>query len=71
MITLGLNHFDETGSRGDEKTAGFMLRLTRIISYLTINQKRDQTGMDVADVLSHSRASLSMPTGALTEGIRM
>ena len=53
MIMLGLIHCDETGSRVDGKTCWVHVASDQDYTYLTINQKRGQTGMDAADVLSH------------------
>ena len=55
MIMLGLIHCDETGSRVDGKTCWFHVASDQDYTYLTINQKRGQIGMDAADVLPHAR----------------
>lgn len=54
MITLGLIHCDETGSRVDGKTYWVHVASDQDYTYLTINQKRGQAGMDAADVLPHT-----------------
>ena len=51
MITLGLIHCDETGSRVDGKTCWVHVASDPNYTYLTVNRKRGQTGMDAADVL--------------------
>lgn len=55
MIMLGLIHCDETGSRVDGKTCWVHVASDQDYTYLTINQKRGQIGMDAADVLPHAR----------------
>ena len=55
MIMLGLIHCDETGSRIDGKTCWVHVASDQDYTYLTINQKRGQIGMDAADVLPHAR----------------
>ena len=55
MTTLGLIHCDETGSRVDGKTCRVHVASDQDYTYLTINQKRGQIGMDAADVLPHAR----------------
>ena len=55
MVILGLIHCDETGSRVDGKTCWVHVASDRDYTYLTINQKRGQIGMDAADVLPHAR----------------
>ena len=55
MIMLGLIHCDETGSRVDGKTCWVHVACDQDYTYLTINQKRGQIGMDAADVLPHAR----------------
>ena len=55
MIMLGLIHCDETGSRVDGKTCWVHVASDQDYTYLTINQKRGQIGMDAADVLPHVR----------------
>ena len=55
MIMLGLVHCDETGSRVDGKTCWVHVASDQDYTYLTINQKRGQIGMDAADVLPHVR----------------
>lgn len=55
MIMLGLIHCDETGSRVDGKTCWVHVASDQDYTYLTINQKRGQIGMDAADVLTHAR----------------
>ena len=55
MIMLGLIHCDETGSRVDGKTCWVHVAADQDYTYLTINQKRGQIGMDAADVLPHAR----------------
>lgn len=54
MITLGLIHCDETGTRADGKTCWVHVASDQDYTYLTINQKRGQIGMDEADVLPHA-----------------
>ena len=54
MITLGLIHCDETGSRVDGKTCWVHVASDQNYTYLTINQKRGQAGMDAANVLPHA-----------------
>ena len=54
-IMLGLIHCDETGSRIDGKTCWVHVASNQDYTYLTINQKRGQIGMDAADVLPHAR----------------
>lgn len=53
MITLGLVHCDETGTRVDGKTCWVHVASDQDYTYLAINQKRGQAGMDAADVLPH------------------
>ena len=55
MIMLGLIHCDETGNRVDGKTCWVHVASDQDYTYLTINQKRGQIGMDAADVLPHAR----------------
>lgn len=55
MISLGLLHCDETGGRVDGKTCWVHVASDQDYTYLTINQKRGQIGMDAADVLPHAR----------------
>ena len=55
MITLGLIHCDETGSRVDGKTCWVHVASDQDYTYLTINQKRGQIGMDAANVLPHTQ----------------
>lgn len=55
MTMLGLIHCDETGSRVDGKTCWVHVASDQDYTYLTINQKRGQIGMDAADVLPHAR----------------
>ena len=55
MISLGLLHCDETGSRVDGKTCWVHVASDQDYTYLTIHQKRGQIGMDAADVLPHAR----------------
>ena len=55
MIMLGLIHCDETGGRVDGKTCWVHVASDQDYTYLTINQKRGQIGMDAADVLPHAR----------------
>ena len=55
MIMLGLIHCDETGSRVGGKTCWVHVASNQDYTYLTINQKRGQIGMDAADVLPHAR----------------
>ena len=55
MTMLGLIHCDETGSRVDGKTCWVHVASDQDYTYLTINQKRGQIGMDAADVLPHVR----------------
>lgn len=54
MISLGLLHCDETGSRVDGKTCWVHVASDQDYTYLTINQKRGQIGMDAANVLPHA-----------------
>ena len=54
MISLGLLHCDETGGRIDGKTWWVHVASDQDYTYLTINQKRGQIGMDAADVLPHA-----------------
>ena len=54
MITLGLIHCDETGSRVDGKTCWVHVASDQDYTYLTINQRRGQIGMDAANVLPHA-----------------
>lgn len=54
MITLGLIHCDETGSRVDGKTCWVHVASDQNYTYLAINQKRGQAGMDAANVLPHA-----------------
>lgn len=54
MVSLGLLHCDETGSRVDGKTCWVHVASNQDYTYLTINQKRGQIGMDAADVLPHA-----------------
>ena len=55
MTMLGLIHCDETGSRVDGKTCWVHVASDQNYTYLTINQKRGQIGMDAANVLPHAR----------------
>ena len=55
MIMLGLVHCDETGGRVDGKICWVHVASDQDYTYLTINQKRGQIGMDAADVLPHAR----------------
>lgn len=50
MIALGLIHCDETGSRVDGKTCWVHVASDQDYTYLTINQKRGQIGMDASGV---------------------
>ena len=54
MITLGLIHCDETGSCVDGKTCWLHVASDQNYTYLTINQKSGQAGMDAANVLPHA-----------------
>lgn len=54
MTALGLLHCDETGTRVDGKTCWVHVASDQDYTYLTINQKRGQIGMDAADVLPHA-----------------
>lgn len=54
MVSLGLLHCDETGSRIDGKTCWVHVASDQNYTYLAINQKRGQTGMDAAGVLPHA-----------------
>lgn len=54
MVSLGLLHCDETGSRIDGKTCWVHVASDQNYTYLTINQKRGQIGMDAAGVLPHA-----------------
>ena len=52
MILLGLIiHCDETSTRVDGKTRWIHVASNQNYTYLTINQKRGQIGMDAANVL--------------------
>lgn len=51
MVSLGLIHCDETGCRVDGKTCWVHVASDPNYTYLTVNRKRGQTGMDAADVL--------------------
>ena len=53
MIMLGLIHCDETGTRVDGKTLWVHVASNQNYTYLAINQKRGQIGMDAANVLPH------------------
>lgn len=53
MITLGVIHCDETGSRIDGKTCWVHVASDQDYIYLTINRKRGQIGMDAANILPH------------------
>ena len=55
MVSLGLIHCDETGCRVDGKTCWVHVASDPNYTYLTVNRKRGQTGMDAADVLPHAR----------------
>lgn len=55
MITLELIHCDETGSRVDGKTCRVHVASDQDYTYLNINRKRDQIGMDAANVLPHTQ----------------
>ena len=55
MITLGLIHCDKTGSRVDGKTCWVHVASDQDYTYLTINRKRGQIGMDAANVLPHTQ----------------
>lgn len=55
MIMLGLIHCDETGTRVDEKTLWVHVASNQNYTYLVINQKCGQIGMDAANVLPHFR----------------
>ena len=55
MISLGLFHCDETSSRVDGKTCWVHVASNQDYTYLIINQKRGQIGMDAANVLPHAR----------------
>lgn len=55
MISLALFHCDETGSRVDGKTCWVHVASDQDYTYLTINQKRGQIGMDAANVMPHAR----------------
>lgn len=50
---------DETGTRTDGKTCWVHVASDQDYTYLTINQKRGQTGMDAADVLPHARGIIA------------
>ena len=54
MISLGLLHCDENGSRIDGKTWWVHDASDQNYTYLTIHQKRGQIGRDAADVLPHA-----------------
>ncbi len=53
MIMHELIHCDETGTRVDGKTLWVHVASNQNYTYLTINQKRGQMGMDAANVLPH------------------
>ena len=53
MIMLGLIHCDETGTHVDGKTLWVHVASNQNYTYLAINQKRGQIGMDAAKVLPH------------------
>lgn len=58
MTSLGLLHCDETGTRVDGKTCWVHVASDQDYTYLTINQKRGQIGMDAADILPHARGTI-------------
>ena len=53
MIMHGLIHCDETGTCVDGKTLWVHVASNQNYTYLAINQKRGQIGMDAAKVLPH------------------
>ncbi len=55
MIELGVFHCDETGTRVDGKTWWVHNASDHLFTYLTINQKRGQAGMEEAGVLPYAR----------------
>lgn len=55
MVTLRLIHCDETGSRVAGKTCWVHVASDQDYTYLTINQRRGQIGMDAAGGLLHAR----------------
>lgn len=55
IITLGLIHCDETGSRVDGKTCWVHVASDQDYTYLTQNRKRTQIGIDATNVLPHTR----------------
>ena len=71
MIMLGLIHWDETGTRVDGKTLRIHVASNRNYTYLDINKKRGQIGIDAENVLLCLQASLFMISGSLTRSIRM
>lgn len=71
MITLGLVHCDETGTCVDGKTCWVHLASDQDYTYLAINQKRGQAGMDAADGCHMYTTSSCMTAGAPTGSIRM
>lgn len=58
MTSLGLLHCDETGTRVDGKTCWVHVASDQDYTYLTINQKRGQIGVDAAYVLPHARGTI-------------
>ena len=71
MIILGLIHWDEIGTHVDGKNLRIHVAFNWNYTYLTINKKRGQIGIDAANVLPHFQASLFMTSGSLTRSIRM
>lgn len=71
MIMLGLIHCDETGTRVDEKTLWAHVASNQNYTYLTINQKRGQIGMDAANMLPHFQGITVHNCWLLTGSIRM
>lgn len=55
MITLGLIHCDETGSRVDGKTCWVHVASNQDYTCLTPNRKRTQIGIDATNVPPHTR----------------
>ena len=53
MISLGLIHCDETGTRVDGKTCWVHDASNQDFTYLTLSEKRGRIGMDAGDVLPH------------------
>lgn len=54
MITLGLIHCDETGTRSEGKTRWVHDASNSLFTYLTLSEKRGQKGMEEAGVLPYA-----------------